>query len=58
MPVTAIYRKNDAIVAWRACIDQVNPTVDHIEPRIHHLGVMLSPEVVRLVARNLAVAPS
>ena len=56
--MTAIYRKNDAIVAWRACIDQVNPTVDHIEPRIHHLGVMLSPEVVRLVARNLAVAPS
>ena len=52
-PVTAVYSKKDAIVAWRACIDRVNPGVEHVEVATHHLGLTLSPEVFRLIARRL-----
>ena len=56
VPVTAIYSKSDAIVAWRACIDHRNPTVEHVEIPTSHLGLTLSPDVFRLVARRLAAA--
>ena len=54
VPITAIYSRRDAIVAWGACIDRSSPDVEHIEVDTSHLGLTLSPEVYRLVARRLA----
>jgi pimeloyl-ACP methyl ester carboxylesterase len=54
VPVTAIYSRNDAVVAWRACIDTRCLQVEHIEVRTTHIGLGLSPEVYRIIARRLA----
>jgi pimeloyl-ACP methyl ester carboxylesterase len=54
VPVTAIYSRSDRIVAWRACIDPYSPNVEHLEVRCGHLGMGVSAEVYRLVARALA----
>lgn len=53
-PVTALYSRNDAVVAWEACIDSYCPRVEHIEVHTTHLGFGFSPEVYRLIARRLA----
>ncbi len=56
VPITAIYSRRDAIVAWGACIDRLSDDVEHIEIETSHLGLTLNPEVYRLVAQRLAVA--
>lgn len=55
MPVTAIYSRNDAIVAWRACIDHNGSNVEHVEVRTTHLGFGFSVEVYKIIAQRLAV---
>lgn len=54
VPITAIYSRADSIVAWQACLDRRNPQVEHVEVRATHLGLGLSPAVLRIVARRLA----
>jgi pimeloyl-ACP methyl ester carboxylesterase len=54
VPVTAIYSRSDGIVAWQACIDRSNPQVEHVEVETTHVGLGLSPEVYRIIARRLA----
>jgi pimeloyl-ACP methyl ester carboxylesterase len=53
-PVTAIYSRNDGIVAWQACIDRHCATVEHVEVSATHLGFGFSPEVYEIVAQRLA----
>ncbi len=53
-PVTAIYSRNDGVVAWRACIDPWTPGVEHVEVRSSHLGLGIDPDVYRIVADRLA----
>jgi pimeloyl-ACP methyl ester carboxylesterase len=53
-PVTAIYSRKDAIVAWRACIDHNGSNVEHVEVRTTHLGFGFSPEVYKIIAQRLA----
>jgi len=50
VPVAAIYSRRDGIVAWRACIDKWSPQVRHIEVSATHLGLVLAPRVLELVA--------
>jgi pimeloyl-ACP methyl ester carboxylesterase len=54
VPVTAIYSKRDGVVAWRACIDEKNVTVDHVEVTATHVGLGFSPDVYAIVADLLA----
>ncbi len=54
VPVTAIYSRSDGVVAWKACIDRINPNVSHIEVRTTHLGLGFAPEVYRIIAESLA----
>jgi pimeloyl-ACP methyl ester carboxylesterase len=54
-PVTAIYSRADAIVAWEACIDENGTDVEHIEVRTSHLGFGFSPVVYKIIAQRLAV---
>jgi pimeloyl-ACP methyl ester carboxylesterase len=56
IPVTAIYSRVDAVVAWRACIDHHTSNVEHIEVRATHLGLGFSPEVYQIIAQRLAEA--
>ena len=51
--VTAIYSRNDGIVAWEACIDPYPNNIEHIEVRSSHLGMSLDPDVWRIVAERL-----
>ena len=55
-PVTAIYSKRDGVVAWKACIDERSPHVEHVEVRSTHVGLGFSPEVYTLIAERLATA--
>jgi pimeloyl-ACP methyl ester carboxylesterase len=54
VPVTAIFSRQDGVVAWQACIDQINESVEHVEVSSSHLGLGFDPEVYRLIARRLA----
>jgi hypothetical protein len=53
-PVTAIYSRADAVVAWEACIDKNGSAVEHVEVRTTHVGLGFSPEVYKIIARRLA----
>lgn len=54
VPLTAIYTRHDAVVAWEACIDPLaGPGVRHEEVRTTHLGLVLAPEALLCVARCL-----
>ncbi|NIB42860.1 alpha/beta hydrolase [Pseudomaricurvus alkylphenolicus] len=53
VPVTCIYSKLDGIVHWRAAIDRTNPDTRHHEVRSTHLGLVISPDVFRIIAAEL-----
>ena len=53
VPVTAIYSQRDGIVAWQACLDRWSPEVRHVVVDETHLGLVLSPHVLSLVADEL-----
>jgi pimeloyl-ACP methyl ester carboxylesterase len=53
-PVTAIYSRADAVVAWEACIDQHRLNVEHVEVTTTHLGLGFSPDVYKIIAQRLA----
>ena len=55
-PITAIYSRQDAVVAWRACIDRQTSNVEHIEVRATHLGLGFSPDVYQIIAQRLVEA--
>jgi len=54
VPVTAVYSRNDGVVAWQACIDERSENVEHLEVRTSHLGLGFAPEVYRIIAERLA----
>jgi pimeloyl-ACP methyl ester carboxylesterase len=54
VPVSAIYSKSDAIVPWRAAIEEDGPRRESIEVRGTHLGLGVNPAVVVAVADRLA----
>jgi hypothetical protein len=53
-PVTAIYSRTDAVVAWQACIDRDGVTIEHVEVSTTHVGFGFSPEVYKVIAQRLA----
>jgi pimeloyl-ACP methyl ester carboxylesterase len=53
-PVTAIYSRADAVVAWEACIDRNGVNVEHVEVPTAHIGLGFSPEVYKIIAHRLA----
>ncbi len=54
VPITAIYSRADAVVAWQACIDRHSPDVEHVEVSATHLGLGFAPDVYRIVGERLA----
>src|ERR671918_264116 len=53
-PITAIYSRTDAVVAWGACIDHQTSNMEHIEVRATHFGLGFSPDVYQIIAQRLA----
>jgi pimeloyl-ACP methyl ester carboxylesterase len=53
-PVAAVYSRRDGVVAWRACVDERNTCVEHVEVVSTHLGLPFSPDVLLVVAHRLA----
>ena len=53
-PITAIYSRFDAVVAWQACIDSIAANVEHVEVRTTHFGLGFSPEVYAIIAQRLS----
>ncbi|MGI9584776.1 MAG: esterase/lipase family protein [Acidimicrobiia bacterium] len=53
VPVTAIYSRNDGVVAWEACIDPDDDGVEHIEVASSHIGMNLDPDVWRAIQERL-----
>jgi hypothetical protein len=54
VPVTAIFSRNDGVVAWRACLDESGGDVEHVEVTTTHLGLGFAPEVFLIIAQRLA----
>lgn len=54
VPITALWSRNDGIVAGRACIDRTSPHVENIEVTSTHLGMGVDPDVWTIVAGRLA----
>ena len=54
VPVTSIYSKRDGIVGWQASIDKTNAQAEHFEVGATHLGLGISPDVFKILARKLA----
>ena len=53
VPIKSIYSKLDGIVAWKACIDDVNPDVEHFEIHGSHVGMGTNVEVFKLLPKLL-----
>ena len=54
VPITSIYSKRDGVVSWQASIDKLNAQADHIEVKATHLGLGISPDVFKVLAKTLA----
>ncbi|MCB1692760.1 MAG: alpha/beta hydrolase [Pseudomonadales bacterium] len=54
VPIRAIYSRYDGVVAWRACVDDSSPDVQHFEIRGSHVGMGSNVEVFRLLPELLA----
>lgn len=54
IPVTAIYTRDDGIVAWQSCLEQPGERRENIEVRGTHSMLPANIEVLRLVADRLA----
>jgi pimeloyl-ACP methyl ester carboxylesterase len=55
VPITALWSRNDGVVAPGACIDPSAGEVEHVEVRSSHLGMGLDPDVWAVVATRLAL---
>ncbi|WP_137787773.1 alpha/beta hydrolase [Sphingomonas sp. 3P27F8] len=54
VPSTAIYTRDDGVVAWQNCIEPASAETDNIEVRGSHCGLGVNPAVLYAVADRLA----
>ncbi|WP_240047683.1 alpha/beta fold hydrolase [Sphingomonas panacisoli] len=54
VPSTAIYTRDDGVVAWQNCVEPVGAATDNIEVRGSHCGLGANPAVLYAVADRLA----
>lgn len=53
VPIRSIFSKLDGIVSWHACIDDMNPDVEHFEITGSHAGMGFNVDVFRLLPKLL-----
>lgn len=54
VPCTAIYTREDGIVAWPCCLEPESDHTENVEVRGSHLGLPYNPAVIRVIAERLA----
>jgi pimeloyl-ACP methyl ester carboxylesterase len=54
VPATAIYSREDGVVAWQNCVEPQAPETDNIEVHGSHCGLGVNPAVLYAVADRLA----
>jgi pimeloyl-ACP methyl ester carboxylesterase len=54
MPVTAIYTREDGIVAWESCLEQAGERRENVEVRGAHSTLASNPMALAIVADRLA----
>ena len=54
VPIKSIYSRYDGVVAWKACIDDVNPDVEHFEIHGSHVGMGTNVDVFKLLPKLLS----
>jgi pimeloyl-ACP methyl ester carboxylesterase len=55
VPSTAVFSRNDGIVAWRACVAPESASHENVEVRCAHLGFGADPATLYAIADRLAV---
>jgi pimeloyl-ACP methyl ester carboxylesterase len=55
VPSTAVYSRQDGIVAWQACIEPETALHENVEVRCSHLGFGVDPATLWLIADRLAL---
>ena len=55
MPATAIWSREDGIVAWQNCIEPLGAFSDNIEVHGSHCGLGVNPAVLYAIADRLAL---
>lgn len=56
VPSTAIYTREDGVVAWQNCVEPEAPETDNIEVHGSHCGLGVNPAVLYAIADRLAQA--
>jgi pimeloyl-ACP methyl ester carboxylesterase len=54
VPSTAIYTREDGIVAWPCCLESQAAHTENVEVRGTHMGLPYNPAVIRAIAERLA----
>lgn len=54
VPATAIYSREDGVVAWQGCLEPEGPISDNIQVHGSHCGLGVNPAVLYAVADRLA----
>ena len=54
VPCTAIYTREDGIVAWPCCLEPEAAHTENVEVRGSHMGLPYNPAVIRAIAERLA----
>ncbi len=54
VPSTAIYSREDGIVAWQSCLEPESPTTDNVRVYGSHCGLGVNPFVLYVLADRLA----
>tara|TARA_R110002073_G_scaffold1940_2_gene13569 strand:- start:213 stop:914 length:702 start_codon:yes stop_codon:yes gene_type:complete len=55
VPIRAIFSKLDGVVSWQACMDNMNPDVEHFEIKGSHVGMGTNVDVFRLLPKLLRI---
>ena len=58
VPCTALYSRQDGIVAWRCCIEDAAPNTENIEVGGSHFGLVFNRQVLKVLATKLAASPT
>jgi dienelactone hydrolase len=57
VPSTAVYSRQDGIVAWQTCVAPETALHENVEVRCAHLGFGVDPATLWVIADRLAVRP-
>lgn len=54
VPTSSIYSRTDGVVPWRASLEEAGPLAENIEVESSHLGLVVNPLVLYVIADRLA----